>query len=305
MAAVTSADIVNRAVQFVGGFNNQKPVTGSPPSFDGSVVGIAAGQLYNGVVQTVGRQFGWDFSRRIAALALTINVPPLGFSYEYLYPTNGIQVRQLVPPTFTDPNDPRPVQWSVGNTDVPTTAATGSVAFASNPLNNDTVTLNGVVFTFVSGTPSGNQVQIGGTTAFTIESLAAALNASVNPSLTVATYVRTGGPSTASLNVTYDTLGTVGNAYTLAASAGTPSAATLTGGTTTQQKVIWTNLQNATATFTNQPGESIWDALFTESVVRLLASELDLATAGNPDRSALALGQAGTFEQMGQERIDS
>lgn len=111
----TSADIVNRAVQLIGGFNNQGPVSGSPPNFDGSPIGVAAGVLYVSVVQTVGRQFGWDFSRNIATLSASGNTAPFPWAHEYLYPASGIEVRQLLPSSLDDANNPLPVNWSVGN----------------------------------------------------------------------------------------------------------------------------------------------------------------------------------------------
>jgi hypothetical protein len=67
--------------------------------------------------------------------------------------------------------------------------------------------------------------------ASTITNLAANLTASVNASLTVASYAA--DPDGYQLNITYNTAGTTGNSYGLVASAATVSAATLTGGTTT------------------------------------------------------------------------
>lgn len=111
------------------------------------------------------------------------------------------------------------------------TVATGSIFFPANPSNGDTITLNAVAITFVSGSPSGNQVHIDATAGITIGvNLFNFLTTSVNPSLTVAAYIVSGGPATATLGITYKTAGTAGNAYTLAASAATPSGATLTGG---------------------------------------------------------------------------
>lgn len=190
---VTAAEIVNRAIQFVGGFNNNKPVTGSPPTFDGTPLGLAAGTLYNSAIQTVARQNGWDFSRNVATLALSGNAAPQGYALEYIYPTNGIQVRQLVPATFPDTYDPLPISWTVGNA-------------------------------LVAAVPT---------------------------------------------------------------------------------KVIWTDLASAKASFTNQPPPDLWDALFTEAVVRLLASELATAIPGKPDSAAQVLGQAATFEGLGAQRGDA
>ena len=109
------ADIVNQAIQLIGGFNDQGPVTGTPPAFDGSKLGQAAGVVYNEVVYAVGREFGYDFSRNTATLAATLNTPRPGFKYEYAYPSNGIQVRQILPPAGQDPNNPLPINWLVGN----------------------------------------------------------------------------------------------------------------------------------------------------------------------------------------------
>lgn len=120
---------------------------------------------------------------------------------------------------------------TVTYSDAAAVAATGNIFFPSNPSPGDTATFNGVVFTFVASGGTGTNITIGGTTGLTIGVLEARLQASVNPLLTVASYQETGGPATATMNVTYNTTGSAGNSYTLAASAATPSAGTLTGGT--------------------------------------------------------------------------
>lgn len=187
---VTPSDIVNRAVQLIGGYDDNEPITGSPPTFDGSVIGLAAGAVYDAVVQTVGRQHGWDFSRASVTLNLTGNTPPIGWTYEYLYPTNGVEVRQVTPAADLDANNPSPVNWTVGNANV-------------------------------SGTV---------------------------------------------------------------------------------RKVIWSNQQFAHAYFSNQPAETLWDALFAEAVVRLLASELAMAVPGKPETARDTLTQSAQFEQIGEGR---
>lgn len=179
--ALTSTDVLNRAINLIG--SDQPPVTGAYPNFDSSVAGRAGNALYQGAVQTAARQFGYDFSRTIAALVATGNPAPTGWAYEYSYPTNGIQVRQLIPQALPDPNDPGPINWAVGNR-------------------------------------------------------------------------------------------TVGGAPT---------------------KVIWTDEPNAQVEFTNMPPEGLWDALFAETVVRLLASELAMAIAGKPDTSQTDLDGFGAF----------
>ncbi len=104
--------------------------------------------------------------------------------------------------------------------------ASGSITFSANPTAGDTITLNGVLWTFVAGAPVGHQTQIKGTLALTLTQLAADLTSSVNPALTVASYSATATV----LNIAYDTEGTTGNSYTLAASAATTSATSLFGG---------------------------------------------------------------------------
>ena len=105
--------------------------------------------------------------------------------------------------------------------------ATGTVTFDSNPTAADTLTLNGVVITFVASGATGSQVNIGASKEATAANLQVFLNATVNASLTVANY------STALnvLSIEYKTVGVAGNAYSLAeSSAITLSGAVLAGG---------------------------------------------------------------------------
>ncbi len=112
------------------------------------------------------------------------------------------------------------------------TQASGYIQFAANPSPGDTITLNGVVWTFVTGTAVGNQTQIQGTAGFTIVELGLDLTASTNPLLMVASYLGNIGPPVR-INITYNAAVAQGNTYTLASSSanGTPSGAHLTGGT--------------------------------------------------------------------------
>lgn len=109
----TAVDIVNQAIELIG--DNQPLVTGNAPNFDTSAAGKAAAQLYAPCVATVARQFGWDMARATVALTPSGNAAPLGWSFEYLYPTNGIEVWQLQPPAIADANNPLPQNWNVGN----------------------------------------------------------------------------------------------------------------------------------------------------------------------------------------------
>ncbi len=109
-----------------------------------------------------------------------------------------------------------------------TKAATGYIAFSGIPVDADTITVNGVVFTFKDTPVAGTDIDIKTTAATQATEVASVLNASVNASVDDATYAAVSGQVT----VTHDTLGSGGNAFTLAESATntTVSGATLTGG---------------------------------------------------------------------------
>jgi hypothetical protein len=108
--------------------------------------------------------------------------------------------------------------------------AQGVITFTANPAINDTLTVGGTLITFVSGVPSGNQVQIGATLLNTVAALLLFLEASKDVNLVEATYsVDVTGLL---ITVTFVVVGLIGNAFTLAiSSAGnTVSGATLSGG---------------------------------------------------------------------------
>ena len=112
--AVTSNDVANQALQLIG--DNMPPVAGFAPTFDNSPAGLALQRLYSPAVATVGRQWGWDLARSTVALTLSGNPAPAGWAFEYLYPSNGIEVWQLASaPPLPDINNPLPQNWNVGN----------------------------------------------------------------------------------------------------------------------------------------------------------------------------------------------
>lgn len=107
--------------------------------------------------------------------------------------------------------------------------AAGNYDFSSgNPSNGDTVIFNGVTWTFVSTTPGVAQTMIGATLADTLAAFVADLALSTNLAITVASYL----VDTTKIDIVYNTLGTAGNAYTIANGtySGTPSGTHLTGG---------------------------------------------------------------------------
>ena len=116
-------------------------------------------------------------------------------------------------------------------------AASGTVTCAS-VLAADTVTINGVAFTAVNGTPSGNQFDMSGTNAQTATSLAAAIAAS---STALVQCCVTASASSAVVTVTSLVKGLIGNTQTLASSNGTRlavSGARLAGGTGGQGSTV-------------------------------------------------------------------
>lgn len=115
------------------------------------------------------------------------------------------------------------------------TKATGSIAFASVPTAGATVTINGTIFTFVSSSPTGNQVLLHSSIIDTAKALANVLSASTVAGVKTAYYYLSQNSSGAYVvNVSYKGIGTSGNSFTLAVSGSyaTVSGTTLTGGST-------------------------------------------------------------------------
>lgn len=109
-------------------------------------------------------------------------------------------------------------------------AATGTITFSAQPAADSTITINGTAFTFKASGATGNQINLGANLAATTTAIAVALNASVVAGVAEATYTS----NATSVTATHDTAGHAGNAFTLAAQAGsngTVSGATLAGGT--------------------------------------------------------------------------
>jgi len=107
--------------------------------------------------------------------------------------------------------------------------ASGTITLSGQPGNGDTLNINGTTVTFVSGTPTGNQVQIGGSTAATSAALQTFLANSADVNLSACVY------NTISLvtTVTARVFGTAGNSYVLTESASNVTVSgsgTLAGG---------------------------------------------------------------------------
>ena len=92
--------------------------------------------------------------------------------------------------------------------------AVGSILFAGQPTAEDTITLNGTVWTFKDSGASGAQTDIGASLADTLAALVIDLNGSADAEVAKVTWTE----DDTSLIATYDADGVAGNSYTLAAS---------------------------------------------------------------------------------------
>ncbi len=141
-AGDTSQTIVNQALSLMG--DNAPQVTGEYPDFDDSPAGVAAANLYGPCVAAVARSFEFDFARGSASLAASGNVAPfpMGFTREYIYPAQAVEIWQVIDPSNDNLNNPLPTNWSVGNTVVSgvqrrviwTSVVAATVLFNNNPL---------------------------------------------------------------------------------------------------------------------------------------------------------------------------
>jgi phage tail sheath protein FI len=91
------------------------------------------------------------------------------------------------------------------------TPASGSILFSREPGIGSTITLNGVVVTFVSGTPTGNQVQLAGDLQGTLDRLLTFLSGSADNNINDNNYSLTAG----TLLIIQKANGVAGNGYTI------------------------------------------------------------------------------------------
>lgn len=112
------------------------------------------------------------------------------------------------------------------------TKARAKLYLVGNPANNDTITLNGTVWTFTTGASGSTNTQIKGSATLTATELASNLNGSADAEVSKLTWSSSG----AVLDGSFDTVGTGGNSYTLASNSPTAKLAwmhsTCKGGST-------------------------------------------------------------------------
>jgi len=167
-------------------------------------------------------------------------------------------------------------------------AASGDITFTANPSNGHTITLNGVVWTFVTGSPGATETQIQGSLSATLTELATDLNGSANGSITPATYSATA----TKLNIAYDTAGPAGNAYTLASSNANAvvSGVTLSGGGYTH---TYESGAAALPSFALQIGHENIPAYFvhTGALLNSMAFNFQRSGAANATLNIIAQGE--------------
>ncbi|PZP83841.1 MAG: hypothetical protein DI582_10215 [Azospirillum brasilense] len=167
-------------------------------------------------------------------------------------------------------------------------AANGNIVFTANPSNGHTITLNGVAWSFVNTTPTGNQTEIQGSLGATLSELVSNLNASVVSGLSVATY----STNATTLTVTHDTAGATGNSYTLASNNanGVVSGAHLSGGGYTH---IYESGAAALPSFALEVGHANVPAYFlhTGCLLGSMAFNFQRSGAANATLNVIAQGE--------------
>lgn len=180
-------------------------------------------------------------------------------------------------------------------TTTPGIAARGALTFSAQPASNATITLAGQAFTFVSGTPTANQIKIGATLAETIANAVRALNASAVADVAAASYSADIDGKT--LRIVHDALGTAGNSVTLAAgsspaSNATVSAATLTGGAASgAYNHVWTSGAATLPSFSHEVGHPEVPSYSVETGCVANTLTLPLARSGNFNATLAVIAQ--------------
>ncbi len=157
--------------------------------------------------------------------------------------------------------------------------ATGFIKFGPcNPQPNDTVTVNGVVITFVASGATGNRVNIGTNSAETADNLQAFLGASANTHINVASYT----VFTQAVSITYNTVGADGNSFTLSARSGSIilSGETLTNGNTSNNSTQRHQEQEINCTFYGPQSDEYVDIIADGFQISQNLEALRLANMG-------------------------
>lgn len=119
--------------------------------------------------------------------------------------------------------------------------ATGKIAVNTKPSDSETLTVNGVVYTFKTSASLDNDIEIGLDENATAAAIQAKLAASVDPKVAIATY-EVDSSVDSQVNVEYKTEGVAGNEFTLeTTSSGLSVDAKLSGGLDGNERVEVSN----------------------------------------------------------------
>lgn len=115
--------------------------------------------------------------------------------------------------SLTQSSLPQPVEkaYTVG-----TVAALGNMGFSGNLAIGDTITINGTVFNLVAAAAGDNEITVGATLSDTLNNIVSTLsadNAYTRGNVALATYTTNG----TSLQINFDSKGTIGNGFLLSA----------------------------------------------------------------------------------------
>ena len=232
------------------------------------------------------------FSSSIGAEQPLINDPLLGLGREPRVPFRDIMKSDGDLQIGVEPRDfGRWLQFLMGaSTDVGI-ASSGTITFAANPVAGNTITINGVVWTFVASGATTAQTNIAGSLSATLTQLATDLNASSNPLVTPATYTAVGGTK---LGISMDVSGPGGNTFTLASANvnGVVSGATLSGGCYTH-----TYISGAASipSFTAEVGHLNVPAYAVNTGCMLDSMALDFTRSGGAKATLKVMGQGETI----------
>lgn len=259
--------------------------------------------------QAAGNYYKMPFtSSNLGSQQGLIEDPVLGFGRD---PAQPLQDVINVDGDIVVPVDPRYLGlWLTGIFGDPVSgdvAATGYIDFSVNPTAGDTITINGVEFTFVEDTPGANEIDIQSTVIQTVDEIVSELNTSVDTDVDDATYSRPTG--TSRLLITHDTVGDAGNSFTLAASAATVSADTLEGGGTQH---LFASGNDTLPSYSIEVGLSQIPAYFMQlgTVLNSIAFDFQRSGAATATINAVAQGeernnasQGGTPQELTFKRI--
>lgn len=156
------------------------------------------------------------------------------------------------------------------------TAATGTITLNTLPADGDTVTVNGIVFTFRTAPTTSLEILIGATVNATVATFVDRLNGSTDAALSIATYVNSGSGV---LTITHD-VGAAGNSFTLAKVSAhiTLSGAALSGGTDGDDSILVANVEPWIASLAGYVLISV--GLTTSETRKITSAEYD-PTTGN------------------------